>query len=195
VSYSTLYVIHPDGKVHDHKEYRNGWGYAMPVWTYLAEKYLGQPDDKEGDLTTRWWVRGQGKPVFDLKGDPRLERWERIALMASFDHVIVMREHAKELIDAFRKLDETLREKHPKHVTHYSTMARDIEVLLEDSKTTGVCWNATSVSETHWWVHDECTCTCGDMHVKQEGRCYDISKDKNHWSLFEELEDAAKVKP
>ena len=183
MSRSVLYVFGADGKVATESEYSNGWGYAMPVWNWLADRYL--PGNKT------WFIDGKGAPVFNLRDDPSLEDWERICLMASFDWAIVRKERFPDLVSAFRTAQDRIRGKHPAHVCHYGPMADRIEALA-NHPVMAVAWLATSVSESLWWVYDDCTCTCGDVHKVQEGRAYNILADTSHWDVFEEIAKGSK---
>ena len=53
-----------------------------------------------------------------------------------------------------------------------------LQKLAEDRVCYAVCWNQTSVSDT-WYVRDD---------DEEDSRLYDISKDEDHWFLFDELE-------
>lgn len=187
MSYSSLFVIDEDGDVQDTgKEYRNGHGYAMPVWTYLARKYLKQPGEDAHKFWVRWYYEGKIEPVFKLKADPRLERWEWIVLLTSFDHALVKKENFQETIEAFRMLHGQYKAIEPGNVCHYEEMANDIERMIGSPEVTGIGWNATSVSEDLWSVRDDCVCTaCGNEHEKEDERHYNVKKDKRHFFVFD----------
>lgn len=182
MSYSTLYSLNVEGEVRGEKEYRNGHGYAMPIWSWLHEKYI-KPHDPGSYV-----LSGGGKPVFSLRDDPRLEDWERICLWASFDWAIVKAQDCPELTKAFRRLHEEFKAKLPDHVCHYGEMANDIDALVK-SGAQGVAFWATSVAADDWGAnHGECTCACGNVHDNEEPRPYNINVDARHFFMFEEME-------
>lgn len=184
MSHTTMHVFDKDGKATRHLEYGNSWGYAMPCWNYLADKYLRRPGENDIDLNVRWFIQGKGEPIWELMKDPRLEHWERIILGATLDRVFVKREHFADLATCFRKFDAETRKKHPNAVCHYAAMAQDLEQLPAD--TTAVAWNATSVTETYWWKYDDCECPEDAECEHEEGRPYDMNKDQGHWSLYDD---------
>lgn len=184
MSCSTLYIARQDGLVRSYKEYRNGYGYAMPIWNYLAKKYLRKSGESDTDLNIRWFIRGQGKEVWDLWKDPRVEKWEKVCLNASFDKAMARREDFIEIAEAFEHFHSEYTNGEPGNVCHYAEMAGDIRAL--ESEVQAIGWRATSVSESLFWVYDDCECPkCGDSHRMQDGRPYDMNKDKGHWWIME----------
>lgn len=187
MSESVLHVVLENGDIVTRHEFGNGHGYALPVWSYLAEKYVRKEGESDSAFFGRWYIDSQCKDVWALKKDPRLERFERIVLLASFDRVIVKSGDFKELCDAFRKFENLYKEKYPNNVCHYQSMAYWIE--KQTAEIIGACFTATTVGENIWEVYDECECpTCGDSHRKEESRPYNINKDQGHWFLFESIE-------
>lgn len=194
MSYSRQYFFDADGKAVAGDEYRNGHGYCIPIWTYLADKYIAKlPGEKEADFYIRWWMTEKCAQVWAFATDPRLERWERITLLASFDHYVAKRENFNDIAEAFEKCDAAFKEKYRDHVCHYAAMAA--EIRKDGAAYQAVGWYGTSVSDSLWWVYDECECAkCGDTHQASEGRPYDLTKDDKHFVLFED-ECLSPIKP
>ena len=181
-----MFTVASSGDVEHFGDYQNGLGFAMPIWTYLAEKYLRKPGEKDHEFFGRWWIQDNCRGVWALENDKRMERFERVVLLASFDRVIVRAENFKELAAAFDKFHDLYLEKKPQNVCHYRAMGREIE-KMED--VLGVCWVATSVGENLWTVYEDCECPkCKNVHQQEEPRPYNINIDNKHWFLFEELE-------
>lgn len=186
MGYATLHVIQPGGDVEEWKEYHNSPGFAIPIWVWLAERYLGQtrPD----------WLLQEGTPLFDLRSDSRLEEWERICLWASFHYVIIERDDLRKLTAAFRVAERKFTEKNPGNQCHYGAMANDIQDLSASLNIRGVAFGTNSADWDGWTVNDECTCKCGDIHQVDEERPYNIDKDEKHFSVFKEMEAASPAK-
>lgn len=186
MSYSTMHVAHADGDVHDYKEYRNGHGYALPAWEYLANKYIPRlPGEDDSKFHIRWWYTDACKAVWALAKDKRLETWELLVLHASFDHAVVEREHFHKLAAAFEHIGREYAKIKPECVNHYPAMANDIRTLPPEVQ--AICFTATSCGDNLWWAYDECECpNCGDSHRKEEGRPYNLKKDKSHWYVGKE---------
>jgi hypothetical protein len=188
---STIWSVQANGDVLEEREFQNSHGYAMPAWSYLAEKYLRKPGEDDASFLGRWFLSGKCKEVWALKEDPRLERFEVIVLLTSFDHVIAKKEGFEELAAAFRKFHDEYKAKNPDNVCHYRAMANSIEKLTPDI--IGVAWNASSVGEPFWDVYDDCECPkCHSVHTVEETRPYNIYKDKGHWFLFGQYGSAGK---
>lgn len=186
MSHSSLYLVDEKGDVHHEKDYANGHGYAIPCWNYLAEKYLRKPGEDDNNFWIRWWLNEKCQGIWDLKKDARLERWEWICLLASFDYAMVKQENFEETAEAFTRMDLEHGKCHPTHVCHYLIMAFDLRRLAKSPAVKGACWIATSVGENLWEIYDECTCpSCGTVHQPDEGRPYNVNKDTRHFYVFD----------
>lgn len=176
MSRSTLYTFGPDGQATVHAEYPNAWGYAIPIWQRLARKYLP-------DLAGFFLEPQASRKIWALHDDPRLESWERICLLATFDRFIVRKGDFPKLIEAFRTFDSRYRFTDPGKACHYGRMAADIEVM--PAEVVAVGWQCTSVSEDLWEVEDEHKCpACGGMHSSGDSRPYNLNSDTGHEDLF-----------
>ena len=97
---------------------------------------------------------------------------DRIVIASTFDRVMVRRTEIPKLLDAISS-----------YISRFDggnlvDMVEELQKLAEDRVCYAVCWNQTSVSDT-WYVRDD---------DEEDSRLYDISKDEDHWFLFDELE-------
>lgn len=186
MSYSELFAVEKSGDVKGVKEYRNGHGYAMPIWNWLFEKYI-KPTNPGKYV---YVLSDEGKPIFALHDDPRLEDWERVCLWASFDYAVVDKGNVPKLVKAFRTFHDNYKGQYPQNVCHYAEMAGDIENIIKEGAD-GVAFWATSVACCEWTVQDECECkTCGDVHMKDEYRPYNVTTGEKHFLMFEKMKNA-----
>lgn len=155
MSYMEVYVVEPNGGVSRFTEFKNAWLGAATVWDCLGRKYLG---------TTNDW-----KAVFALQKDSRLSECELFTLFATFDNVIIGKEHfeyARAKFEEFNKQCDS-------HFRSLSTLLQG----LEAKGYLGFCFNQTSVNSSPWEVwegEDDC-------------RPYNINVDTKHWFLTDEI--------
>lgn len=81
MSTSDLYILNRKSTQHI-AEFRNGWGSAPLVWDYLGDKYI---DENPIYSMSESYL----KKVWALHKDSRLEEWERIPLLMTFDKAYV----------------------------------------------------------------------------------------------------------
>jgi hypothetical protein len=156
-----IYAIGPNAIVNQniYGEPHNAFGGAIHIWTTLGEKYGTNFSLFNPDPT---W-----------KAIDRMEERDRWAMGFTFDMVVVRKSELPTLI---------------RHLVSFAkdyptpTLDECIDVLRRarnDSNVEAVCFNHTSVSESPWVVYDsddEC----------DEGRGFDLNKDKGAWYLTEE---------
>ena len=148
-----------------------------PVWNKLALKYLYSPEIDECLFLGRL-MSDEYRSVWPLSKDGRLKKSEAITLVSTFDSVVVELDRLPEVSDAFLDFDEThtsvsLRQQSDILLQiHNDTVPNGIDV----SQIVGVCWIQTSVAGDVWNVVE------GD----EEPRPYDISRDDNHFFMFED---------
>ena len=173
MSYTTLYLVPEKGEIIEFEEYRNSWGSAPFIWSALFDKYLKSPNDPP---YTSWMSQSERLWKLAEKGGP-LNKNEKICLMSTFDKVMVKKKNLPQLIDAF-----TWFYKHYKKtgvVCHLMDQVKSFRDLLDRDDCYAVCWCQTSVSDDVW--DSERTTEDDDILP------WDISKDKGHFFLFDEL--------
>lgn len=186
MSTTTMYEVPEIGPVRRIAEFFNSWGSAYRVWeplikSYLLEKLMSEtaehysqdvpniPSSMLADVAMgRFFTSGNMQRLWDLADDPKLPRWERLALAFTFDRVICEANRKLELAAALRHFDRM----HPTEgVSHLSAIADYLEEWRAEGLV-GFCWRQTSVSEDLWWVYDG-----PETNEYDEGRPYDHSRD------------------
>lgn len=182
MSYTEIYKFNKKGNAEDLAEVKNAWRGAMAIWNIMDERYLPPfiPEwakRSEQPLQERYHrsadMGDDGlKLVWKLSEDPKIPETDRIALMSTYDNVIVLKEDLPKLIKAFRKFEGE---------TSLKNQADIFEKVLNDKDLIAVGWNQTSVNCDTWM-------NFGGYTKKDKPISYNILKMKDrHWSLFEEL--------
>lgn len=176
MSSTDVYAVQQNGDVIEIGSASNSHRGAMWIWNNLWLRYLQatyqkkQPWDGQSygflptmdeDETNRLWA---------LAKDERVSEGDRLALVSTFDNVIVKPEDIEAIADAlesFQPPNENL-----------ALQASLIRQALADG-CRGVCWNQTSVNESPWWYYDD-----------DEGKYmpYNVDNSEKHWWLGEEKE-------
>lgn len=169
MSYTTIYKVPEKGEIENYAEFKNSHRGAFNVWTEMARRYLGMemlPMFRDGGM----------RPIWDLARNPEIPENDRIVMMSTFDRVMVKREDLPRLIEAFRDFGSRFE---PGSLLE---QAKALEKLVSDSTCYAVCWNQTSVNSDHWQIGE------GDPEVEDDYklRMYDISKDTDHWFMFDQ---------
>lgn len=140
MSCTTVKVIHQDKTIHDVASLGNSWGSGAFVWTALANKYMGKDFMWLGNPEN-------AQKVWDLWKDPRLHYYERVVLMATFDHAIIERERFREAAECFADFEANHCQVN--QACHMGTISR---LLLQHDAdpVTGMCFHLTSVTEDPW---------------------------------------------
>lgn len=165
MSYTEMFTVSKDGSVEWAAEFKNAFLGAMHVWTEMGKTYLQQE-------VWRMMFYQNMNPVWDLWKDEKVPLDFRIVLLATFDNAMVRKPLFVRLAKAMESFADrfgpgSLREQ-----------AAVLHALVSDDEVCAVCWNQTSVNASPWWVHDS---------DDEEGRAYDISRDKKHWFLSDAL--------
>ena len=173
MSYTEIYKFDSKGEPEMFAEVRNAHRGAMAVWDYLEKKYLPPVQ------FSRLWAgnREEGKLVWNLATDKRLELAERISMLSTFDNAIVYRKYIPALLEAFRAFPGE---------TSLLEQADAIETLCrEDSDFIAIGWNQTS-------VNGDCWTNYGGHDEDDEAIGYNILTDSGrHWGIFQEEESNA----
>jgi hypothetical protein len=138
MSYTTTYRLYRT-KVVGINEHRNSWGSAPAVWSYLEDKYLPKQE------FSRF---GSGmKEVWDLYKDPRLSKWERTALLTTFDWFYCPVELLLDAADDLDQFHAAFQAAYPDRVNHWAAIAADYRTAADkpDHRMLGVCIGCTSV--------------------------------------------------
>lgn len=174
MSYTTLYLVPENGGIEDYAEYRNAFGSAAYVWSAMAKKYHGEEF---------LWLSNEDvrREVWGLSKRADVPDFVRITMMTTFDKVMVKSENLLRVVEAFKEFVKA----YPPGNSACSLLeqAGDLENLADDPHCYAVCWNQTSVGEAWPYIYEG-----DDDDEDDEGRPYDISKDKGHWFLFDQFE-------
>lgn len=175
-----IFGVKPDGEVEPKFQLKNSFLGAWLVWTELGNKYLGK-FDYVAECKKREALRREGKDPdkelgeYDPRGvtrswalqrSPKLTDAEWCVLMTTFDRCIVGKEHFDYVAECF----ETFAKEFP---SHYDKCAEAIRMLKAEGYV-GYCINATSVSQSPWWVVDA-------SQNDEDGRPYNVNTDNTHW--------------
>jgi hypothetical protein len=160
MSDTELYWFNRRGKLELHAAFENAFRGAMAIWTDLAKTYLF------GDGYMRDY-----QPVWNLARSERLEEFERITLMTTFDWVVVRNIEIARVVAAFKSFHH----KYPQN--HLDQQAIVLGSPKIETCCLGICWNQTSVNADAWLVEGK----RGDL------RPYNLLRDTGHWFLFDQL--------
>jgi len=159
------------------KKFPNAHGAAPAIWGYVCQKYMG---DKY------WWLHNPDNPKFwGLARDENIPTDERVALIFTFDQVIVRHENFKRVGDALRTFSKKCDD-----WTHLPAIADELYKLENDQSAIGCCWVQTSVSSYVWTRYDECD-KCGQQ-LEDGERMFDIGRDNDYFFLFDEYPELLK---
>lgn len=155
MSYVEVFKVEANGDVVSYNTAPNNHAGAPVVWEDLAKRhgFSNSPyvmADIDG-LERMWKSIGTGK----------LERWEELVLVCTFDHIWVPRElvvEASEAIDRFYH-ERGRRENWKGEITRIDytlgTVARLMKEIVEkDPSAAGVAFNMCSANSSYWYVHD-----------------------------------------
>ena len=172
MSRTILYLVPESGEIQSYAEYRNSHGSGSYIFTALCDRYLdGMQWICSGDNINRLW---------GLAKDDRLPKHHKIALMTTFDRVMVRRENLGRTADAF----ELFVEDFPpgRRVCSLLKQAGDLRLISHEPVCFAACWQQTSVSMYVWMVRGQETEPGG-----YDYRPWDVSRDEGHWFLFDDL--------
>ena len=158
MSRTEMYFVGADGDVGRWMDFHNSWRGAMRVWQTTADE-LGIAWEETWAITD------------DLSQSIAL----RAVMLSTFDNVMVRRENLFRLADYIDEWAKTVDD--PGHLLEQAVELREI---AKDDDIQAVCWNATSVNYSPWWVYET---------ENDEGRAYNVDKDSKHWFLFDELKE------
>lgn len=182
MSSTVIYGFGKDGTVKSSIDIKNAWHGAMAIWKILEEKYLPslpKPDwairMKEPD---RYWSRitaifeNKMQEIWDLAKDKRLSLNERIIMLSTFDDVLLKREDAERLVQAFKNFNGE---------TSLSLQAEAIKKIIKDKEIIAIGFNQTSIG--YGWD------SYNYNEETEESTSYNCLTQDEHWWLFDELGD------
>jgi hypothetical protein len=177
MSRTTLHPVPEKGEIEDFEEYQNSHGSAPYIWNALCRKYLKLEAYYK---LHEYCEKNEMYKLWDLAKDENVEPHHRLVLATTFDHVMVKRKNLPKIVKAF----ESFVADFPpgEYACSLPQQAEDLRKLYEDPSCYAVCWTQTSVSGDHWTSYDKCE-HCGGTEMGHRG--WDISKDEEHWFLFE----------
>lgn len=168
MSYTILHTVPASGPIQTYREFHNSHLWARVYWDWLGKTYLNMTDGE-------FFISSNYKKIWALFKDERIPVEQRIALGATFDWVMVKREDIHRLVPAFERVANI------SNNDRWSEMAKSLEkYLTEDRDDVAICWTVTSITDP-WHVPDI-------INGHDDVRMYDISKDRKHWFLFNDLQ-------
>lgn len=179
MSYTEIFKFKKDGNADYLGEVKNAWRGAMAIWMHLEKKYLPpyypewaqyiNDPDREYSRTSSIGNEEMQK-IWDLVRDERLTEAEKIAMVSTFDNVIVERENIPFLVKCFREFEGE---------TSLKEQADVIELAYnKDDDLVAVAWNQTSVNGDTWMNKG------GYDEDPDEEIPYNILTMNDHWSPF-----------
>lgn len=138
MSYTEIYKVTKSGNTKLFAEIKNSHRGAMSIWNYLEEKYL-PPLNRYGMKISRAisFEKEDIDELWGLQHDNRLSESEKIALLSTFDNVVVLKQDIPRLCKSFREFPGN---------TSLHEQADLIEKLINDRHCFAVFWNQTSVN-------------------------------------------------
>ena len=165
MSYTEMLVVRKNGDVESYKEYRNSHLFAIPIWEYMWERYIGE----------KYSISSNHDVLWKLYNDESILDADRAILASTYDNVVLKSENFLRFVIDAKQMPPRFCE------YHIVTIIEDIKSFFGNEDIIGVCWNGTSISCDFWNVPegDE---YCGDS------RPYNIFKDDDHWFLYDALD-------
>lgn len=160
MSYTIIYKVPEAGPIEVAGEFQNAWLGAMHVWDSMADRYVGQA------------FHAYKQDTWNLCANEEVPLPYRIALMTTFDRVMVKRQHIPRVIEAFAAFAQKF------GAGNLIEQARCLRKLADDEACYAVCWNQTSVTAA-WMIYEL---------DRDDYRPYDLSRDSGHWFMFKDDE-------
>lgn len=176
MSRTTIHKFPEQGPNEDFAEFRNSHRSAMFIWQAMFKRYIAKTNnDMEWGM---YFMSSNGKmqQVWDLARKMFVPIDERIVMMTTFDKVLVRRSEISGVIDAMHEFER----KYPGDSSILEQVSA-LEKLAQDETCFAVGWTQTSLSGDAWWVYEE---------AQDDSRRYDLSRDSDHWFLFDALEES-----
>jgi len=165
MSYTTLYKVPESGEIVVSREFHNAFRGGYLIWENLAKRYLGV------NSVALLLLHDGMEDVWKLAERGDVPWAHKVALMTTFDGVMVRRENLPRLIDALEQYARDFID--PGHIPEQIEALRE---LVDDEDCFAACWQQTSVTSA-WSV----------SLPNDETRMYDVSRDTWHWFLFDEV--------
>jgi len=201
MSYTTLYLIQPNGDLETAAEYKNSHGFAPAIWTVITAKYVsnGMPlGDSTLEQRVTWSMQGRvswlsyfstpdsWRSMNALARAGKMSEHDMIAYFTTHDFIAVKVEDLLVVASAFEKFAEEYKEHFTGLVFHLPEMARMFRELYETREETGIrgiCWNGTSCADT-FAAGVPVVSSGGDEGEEElEMREYNFDLDHQHWWL------------
>lgn len=163
MSYTTLYLVPEEGEVESYAEFKNAFQGSFNVWSEMGKSYLGMENVSFVNM----------KPVWNLFKDGKVLLNDRIVLASTFDWIMVKREHLSVVVDAMDDFSKRYES------GHLPEQAEKLRELAHDESCYAACWCQTSVVGDMW--------ERVDAEEEETYRMYDISRDTDHWFLFDDM--------
>ena len=165
MSYTKIYAFPEIGECYAAADVHNAHRGAWEVWNIIAQEYCGLEqfpmfNDADGDAVWAMWK------------SPDMHPADRIVLLTTFDHHIVMRRNLEMVVDAFERFNE----RYPGRTTigEQALQIRELAAQLSNQEMAAVGWNQTSVCSGVWEVVNELGYV-GDED--DDFRNFDLSRD------------------
>lgn len=153
MSYTEIYAVRKNGDVQLFEENQNAWRWSPQIWRELDKRYLpifrpryiprdvpdSQIEEYLGYYPTRENEDSEIRKVWDLFADKRLSSQERWVLGTTFDHVIVLKEDFKEMIQAYREFFSE------ENNSSLLELADIYEKMAKNDDIVGIAWSISQI--------------------------------------------------
>lgn len=140
MSTSDLYILNKRTTRHV-AEFRNGYGSGPRAWDHLSDKYIAEKPvySLNPDHMNKVWA---------LATDPRVELYERVVLMMTFERSYVPLSHLEEAANACERFGVECEDN--LSVNHWPEIGAElwrVSTMKHSRFTRGVCLSCTSVMD------------------------------------------------
>lgn len=167
MSHTAIHITSESGEVSTIARIHNAWRGAMFIWDTLGKFKLH-------DRSQYWNAVTNAKDVWELFETKRLNRTERLVLGSTFDRAMVKKENLNSLAREFEEFNSRYNPvgARPNSLSEQADVMRK---AAESDDCYALFWTQTSVSDDVWMVYEN----------EDEPRWYDITRDTEHFYLFD----------
>lgn len=184
MSYTSIFCFDKESRITDERLFQNSWFSAPRIWDALGRKYVNGFRNSMLD-----WNK-----LNEVLKLTKIEKYEAIADLSTWDNVLVKRKDFQDVVDAFKEFEE----KDPAPEGHGSTLMEQAlfieEVIKNHPEVEYIGWNQTSVNGDDWttpdlpegfeeWSEEEQDAFWDDPPS------YNINTMHRHWFMFTDDEE------
>lgn len=199
MSYSTLYTFDSKGDISDHKDYRNGNIFAIPLWGYLGKKYLGWRSSFSDSVMVMPPIgeKSEMDKLWALLKAPEVVREDKLAFGLTLDLAVYRPAELEELANALQKIAVDMSQGQPHIAVRCYEIGRDIQDIWYMFKSAPPPHEALETATPH--VGFCCTSVCDpwedlpqrdweeDLEELDEREPYNIYRDKLHFFPYDTI--------